>query len=72
MVIQPANLVFLDPPYHKDLVPQALAALKEYSWLADTSYIVAEVEKTANLNTLPGEIVFDKTYRDTRVVISKT
>jgi len=71
-LIQPANLIFLDPPYHKNLIPQALTALQEYSWVAENCFIVAEAEKAANLNELPGEIVFDKTYRDTRVVISKT
>lgn len=65
-----ATLLFLDPPYHKNLVPQALVALKSSGWLdSDGCFVVAEAEKAADLSNLEGEILFDKTYRETRVLI---
>jgi 16S rRNA (guanine966-N2)-methyltransferase len=36
----PHNLIFLDPPYRKNLIPRALAALS--GWLAPGALIVAE------------------------------
>jgi len=38
-----AGLVFLDPPYGKDLVPAALSALAASGWIAPAALIVAEV-----------------------------
>lgn len=40
---EPAGLVFLDPPYGKDLVPAALSALAGAGWIAPAALIVAEV-----------------------------
>jgi 16S rRNA (guanine966-N2)-methyltransferase len=41
----PKNLVFLDPPYRKDLALPALCSLYEGGWLAPRALIVAETEK---------------------------
>ncbi len=38
----PFNLAFLDPPYHKDLIPPCLETLKAGQWLAEDALIVAE------------------------------
>ncbi len=38
----PFDLVFLDPPYRRDLVPPALASLRDGGWLAAHALIVAE------------------------------
>ncbi len=43
--IAPRDLVFLDPPYRKNLVPLALSSLQEGGWLAPGALIVIEVEK---------------------------
>ncbi len=43
--ISPRNLVLLDPPYRKDFVTPALAALVEGGWLADDALVLAETEK---------------------------
>lgn len=45
--IKPAQLVFLDPPYRQDLVPQALRALAQNGWLAPRSLCIAETESEA-------------------------
>ena len=39
----PHDLVFLDPPYGRDLVPQALGALGARGWIAPGAVIVAEL-----------------------------
>jgi len=39
----PHDLVFLDPPYGKNLVPRALAALQARGWLAPGALVVAEL-----------------------------
>src|SRR3954468_16006210 len=38
----PFDLVFLDPPYRKELIPKALASLKDGGWLTENALLVAE------------------------------
>lgn len=38
----PCHLIFLDPPYGKDLIAPALAALAANGWLAEKAVVVAE------------------------------
>ena len=39
----PCNLVFLDPPYHKGLVPAALDQLTRIGWVDADALVVAEI-----------------------------
>ncbi|WP_336762878.1 16S rRNA (guanine(966)-N(2))-methyltransferase RsmD [Asaia sp. VD9] len=39
---RPCSLVFLDPPYGKDLIPATLKALTRTGWIAPGAVIVAE------------------------------
>ncbi|MCD8571062.1 MAG: 16S rRNA (guanine(966)-N(2))-methyltransferase RsmD [Alphaproteobacteria bacterium] len=55
--IPPADLFFCDPPYHKNIVPQALEALIQGDWLAPGALGVLEMEKGASI-TLPAGDVF--------------
>lgn len=48
----PADLVFLDPPYHKDLILPALQGLITGGWLAPSAWCVAESEESWDVNTL--------------------
>ena len=41
----PFDLVFLDPPYRKDLVRPALASLKTGGWLSEKALLVVETAK---------------------------
>src|SRR6185437_13566505 len=41
----PFGLVFLDPPYRKNLIAPALASLRDGGWLAANALIVAETAK---------------------------
>jgi 16S rRNA (guanine966-N2)-methyltransferase len=67
--IPPATLLFLDPPYYKNLVPQALKALLDNGWLAAGCLVVAEAEKNADLSGMPGSVEFERSYGDTSVTI---
>jgi 16S rRNA (guanine966-N2)-methyltransferase len=65
----PADIIFLDPPYRKNLVTPTLEVLESGNWLADNSLIVIETEIGAKLEKNYGEIVFNKTYGETQVSI---
>ena len=63
----PFNLVFLDPPYRKGLIPRALKSLKDGNWLADKALLVAETDATEPLEA-PGFTQLDeRDYGETRV-----
>jgi 16S rRNA (guanine966-N2)-methyltransferase len=63
----PFDLVFLDPPYRKGLVPNALASLASGGWLAAKALIVAETDAKEEFDT-PGFTVLDeRDYGETRV-----
>ena len=47
-----ANIVFLDPPYGRNLVPSALRSLVENEWLAMDALCVIEVSNNENFNCL--------------------
>ena len=63
----PFNLVFLDPPYRKELIPKALASLKDGGWLADKALLVAETDASEVIET-PGYVLLDeRDYGETRL-----
>ncbi|HEY8909213.1 MAG TPA: 16S rRNA (guanine(966)-N(2))-methyltransferase RsmD [Desulfosporosinus sp.] len=63
------DLIFLDPPYHRELVPEALATLSQQSYLTPSGVIIAETSKDEELNvdSLPFEIRKTGKYGDTLV-----
>jgi len=66
----PFTLAFLDPPYRQDLVPRALASLRQGDWLAPNAIIVAESAKDESLSFANGYVLLDdRVYGDTRVSI---
>ena len=64
----PSDLVFLDPPYRKDLICPALAALVDGSWLAQPALLVTEM---ADDKPLPSpasyRLLDERLYGDTRI-----
>lgn len=48
------RLVFLDPPYGKDLVPRALETLTHAGWITAGTLVIAETSRAESL-ILPGE-----------------
>ncbi len=48
----PCDLIFLDPPYGKDLVPRAVAALRAAGWIAADALLVVETGRDEALPPL--------------------
>jgi 16S rRNA (guanine966-N2)-methyltransferase len=63
----PFNLVFLDPPYRKGLIPRALKSLKDGNWLAPHALLVAETEAMEPLDAPGFTLLEDRDYGETRV-----
>jgi 16S rRNA (guanine966-N2)-methyltransferase len=63
----PFNLVFLDPPYRKEMIPKALQSLKDGEWLADKALLVVETDASESFD-MPGFTLIDeRDYGETRV-----
>lgn len=66
----PFGLVFLDPPYHKNLCNMALTGLVERGWLTPGAFITAEVELEAKVRTPDGlELLTERHFGQTRILI---
>ena len=63
----PFNLVFLDPPYRKGLIPRALAGLAAGNWLAPKALIVAETDAPESLDAPGYRQIEARDYGETRV-----
>ena len=65
----PCGLLFLDPPYGKELAPAALSALRERGWCAPGAVAVVEIALEDPWETPAfAEALDDRTYGDTRVL----
>ena len=42
---EPFDIIFIDPPFHHNFVPQVLALLQQNHWLAENALIYVETEK---------------------------
>jgi 16S rRNA (guanine966-N2)-methyltransferase len=50
---EPFDLLFLDPPFGQDILPDCLAQLAGGNWLKDGALVYLENERSAGLPTLP-------------------
>lgn len=59
---QPFDLVFLDPPFRQDLLPQVCQQLEQGGWLADQALIYLEREREGAAPELPAnwQLIKDK------------
>ena len=63
----PFNLVFMDPPYRKNLIPPALKSLKDGGWLADKALIVAETNASEEVDLAGFTLLDERDYGETRM-----
>jgi 16S rRNA (guanine966-N2)-methyltransferase len=64
--LQPCRLVFLAPPYRKQLIPPAMLALDSAGWIDRYPLIVAEMAKKEALDIPEGfSTLFSRFYGDT-------
>ncbi len=67
----PCTLIFLDPPYRKNLVAPALESLAAHGWIAPHALAVVETAKTEDVTLPLGWTVLDeRRYGDTRVTFA--
>ncbi len=72
--IPPAHLIFLDPPYNKELIPISCAALDQAGWIHPAgAFWVMETEKEWNPIFPPHiTIIGQKTYGQSAVYLGQT
>ncbi|MBX2834292.1 MAG: 16S rRNA (guanine(966)-N(2))-methyltransferase RsmD [Micavibrio sp.] len=71
------DLIFLDPPYHKDLIELTLIEILKQSALSSTGLIICESEKGSHAvhkgpHAKHFELISEKIYGDTKVEILKS
>jgi 16S rRNA (guanine966-N2)-methyltransferase len=67
--LEPFDLVFLDPPYGKELAEKALASARDGGWLKSQTLIVAEEAADAGFAAPEGFAELERrTYDDTEFV----
>jgi len=68
----PCGIVFLDPPYGRDLTAPALAALAARRWIADGAICVAELAIDDGISLPPSfTLLDDRNYGKARLLILK-
>jgi len=66
----PFDLIFLDPPYRKNLIAPALAALRDGGWLAENAILVCECANDEDLGDVEGFTTLDtRSYGETKVTL---
>ena len=63
----PFHLVFLDPPYRKNLVPPALKSLRDGGWLAANALLVIETARDEDFDHEGFTVVETRFYGETRI-----
>lgn len=69
----PFHVVFIDPPYGKNLLPATLTSLLRYGWVSDAAFICAEIERTLRYDAASAhpslECLADRPFGQTRVLL---
>ncbi|WP_218460689.1 16S rRNA (guanine(966)-N(2))-methyltransferase RsmD [Rickettsia sp. TH2014] len=64
------DLVFIDPPYHKDIVPKIMKLLINNNWLKDGTIIVIEMAKLDDYALEENiEIIREKLYGKSKLLV---
>ena len=71
--LEPFALVFLDPPYSRNLAEKALASLRDGDWLAPGALLVVEEAKAAEFAAPEGFAELERrVYDDTELVFLRS
>lgn len=68
---EPCNIVFLDPPYGKNLIQKSLANLTKNNWIDSETHCVIEYSTREILDTTDLKLITQKTYGDTSLILCK-
>jgi len=63
------DLIFIDPPYYKNLVPPTIDNLIKNSWLNEGAILVVEMAKSDIYDNPKLELVKEKIYGNSRLMI---
>jgi len=63
----PFDLLFLDPPYRKNLVAPALASLRQGGWLSGKALLIAETAKGESFDHESYTLLDRRDYGDTEI-----
>ncbi len=69
-----ATLVFLDPPYHQELLQQSISALRVGGWIAEGAFLVLESEAQFDMHLMEAfgvQIDLVRDYGDTRIALGQ-
>ena len=66
---KPADLVFLDPPYHQKLIPKAARALYKNNWPAEDALLIMEMASDEQITSELINVLDEKKYGDTKILI---
>ncbi|MEM9469040.1 MAG: 16S rRNA (guanine(966)-N(2))-methyltransferase RsmD [Pseudomonadota bacterium] len=69
---QKSSLVFLDPPYHKNLIEPTIQALFEKSWIDDNAFFILEMAKDETVYLDELELLAEKIYGDTKIIFAQS
>ncbi len=64
---KPASLVFLDPPYHQEMISLTIDSLIDGNWLLPSCLIVIETNKSESVSNSNLNILDEKKYGDTLI-----
>jgi 16S rRNA (guanine966-N2)-methyltransferase len=65
---RPCSLVFLDPPYGRDLIPAAWSALDAAGWIAAGAVVIAETARDEQLE-VSGDLLAERSHGAGRLSI---
>ncbi len=72
---QACDVVFIDPPYRKNLLQPALRSLLRRNWLPEGALVCAEIEVALAFDAEQAhpelEVLADRTFGQTRIIIWK-
>lgn len=69
--IQPATLIFFDPPYGQDLILKSFTSLYKNGWLSDESYFVIETARDETVSCPRINALSEKVYGDTKILLGE-
>ncbi len=65
----PAQLVFVDPPYGRDLVPRAVARLSDLGWIERGGLVVAELGRSELFQPPEAALLAERVHGAARIAI---
>lgn len=66
-----ATLVFMDPPYHKNLVIETIQDLKNKDWFSGDAHLLIETAKDEIINCPLINMISEKFYGDTKIILAE-